>query len=128
MIWIATRDGVLNARELRLVAVFCARQNQHLLTDERSLNAIDVAERYANGIASDDELLTANAAANAAARAAANAARAAAARAATDATYAACAAARAAANAAADAAANAAANATRDSQAQYIRQNTKPNF
>lgn len=43
-------------RELRLFAVRCARAVQHLLKDKRSLDAIDVAERYANGQATDEEL------------------------------------------------------------------------
>ena len=43
-------------REWRLFAVWCARQVQHLMTDPRSLAAIDVAERHANGEATDDEL------------------------------------------------------------------------
>lgn len=60
-------------REIRLYAVWCARQVQHLMTDPRSIAALDVAERHANGQATDDEL----AAAWAAARDAANAARAA---------------------------------------------------
>ena len=46
-------------REIRLYAVWCARQVQHLLTDQRSLNALDVAERYANGEATDAELAAA---------------------------------------------------------------------
>ena len=56
LIWIATRPGVLTERELRLFAVWCARQVQHLLTDPRSIKAIDVAERYANGEATEEEL------------------------------------------------------------------------
>ena len=43
-------------KEIRLYAVWCARQVQHLLTDKRSLAALDVAERYANGKATQDEL------------------------------------------------------------------------
>ena len=43
-------------KEIRLFAVFCARQCEHLLTDERSINAINVAERFANGLASESEL------------------------------------------------------------------------
>ena len=43
-------------REIHLYAVWCARQVQHLLTDQRSLDALDVAERYANGEATGDEL------------------------------------------------------------------------
>ena len=43
-------------REFRLFAVWCARQVQHLMTDQRSIDALDVAERYANGEATDKEL------------------------------------------------------------------------
>jgi hypothetical protein len=54
-------------REMRLYAVWCARQVQHLMTDPRSLAALDVAERYANGEATDAELAAARDAASAAA-------------------------------------------------------------
>ena len=50
-------------REIRLYAVWCARQVQHLLTDKRSLAALDVAERYANGKATKEELAIAGEAA-----------------------------------------------------------------
>ena len=43
-------------REMRLYAVDCARSVQHLMTDYRSLAAIDVAERHADGVATDVEL------------------------------------------------------------------------
>lgn len=43
-------------REKRLFAVFCAKQVKHLMKDERSLNAVEVAERYANGLATKEEL------------------------------------------------------------------------
>ena len=43
-------------KEMRLYAVWCARQVQHLMTDPRSLAALDVAERHALGKADDDEL------------------------------------------------------------------------
>src|SRR6185369_13509776 len=66
-------------REIRLFAVWCARQVEHLMEDERSKNALTVAERFANGEATTKELDAASAAASAAARAAAwDAARAAA--------------------------------------------------
>lgn len=50
-------------REARLYAVWCARQVQHLMTDPRSLAALDVAERHANAQTTDDELEAACAAA-----------------------------------------------------------------
>ena len=40
----------------RLYAVWCARQIQRLMTDQRSLDALNVAERHANGQATDEEL------------------------------------------------------------------------
>ena len=43
-------------RDARLYAVWCARQVQHLMTDNRSIAALDAAERYANGQATDDEI------------------------------------------------------------------------
>ena len=94
LIWVATRPSVLTDKELRLFTVFCARQVQHLMTDPRSIEAINVAEKYAQGKASDDELAAAYAATNAA-------------------TYAA----RAAEHAA-----------MKESQATWLRENTKPNF
>jgi len=52
-----------NDKNLRLFACWCVRQIWHLLTDERSRNAVVVAEKYANGLATDDELAAARAAA-----------------------------------------------------------------
>ena len=102
-----------HAKEWRLYAVWCARQVQHLMADHRRLAALDVAERYANGKATADELAAAWDAAWAAEAAAWAAARAAAEDAAEDAAEAAAwAAARAAAEDAAEAAAWAAAWAT----------------
>ena len=65
-----------DARTLRLFAVWCARNTPlsdgrkvgDLLADPRSLAALEVAERYANGNATDDELAAARYAAWAAAR------------------------------------------------------------
>jgi hypothetical protein len=56
-------------RDARLFAVWCARQVQHLMTDQRSLDALDVAERFANGEATNAEMAAASDAARAAARA-----------------------------------------------------------
>jgi hypothetical protein len=52
------------AKEWRLYAVWCARQVEHLMTDQRSKDSIIVAERYANGQATDEELSMAMATAN----------------------------------------------------------------
>ena len=68
-------DG--HAREMRLYAVWCARQVQSQLEDQRSLTALDVAERHANGAASSDELAAARDAARDAAWKAARATQAA---------------------------------------------------
>ena len=58
----------------RLYAVRCARRVQHLMTDPRSIAALDVAERHALGKATDAELSAALDAAWAAADAALDAA------------------------------------------------------
>tara|TARA_R110000868_G_scaffold207722_1_gene456710 strand:+ start:2756 stop:3292 length:537 start_codon:yes stop_codon:yes gene_type:complete len=54
-------------REIRLFAVWCARQVEHLNTDPRIKACNDVAERFANGEASHDELSAVRDAARAAA-------------------------------------------------------------
>jgi hypothetical protein len=61
-------------REMRLYAVDCARSVQHLMKDPRSIAALDVAERHADGLATDQELTAAWKAAGAAAGTAAGAA------------------------------------------------------
>jgi hypothetical protein len=61
--WIATRQGVLTDRELRLYACWCVRQVWHLLEYERSRHAVEVAERYAVGEATNAELAAAGEAA-----------------------------------------------------------------
>jgi len=46
-------------KEWRLFAVWCARQVKHLMTDPRSVAALDIAERFANGEATTRELAAA---------------------------------------------------------------------
>lgn len=58
----------IDAPEVRIFAVRCVRQIQHLLTDERSLAALDVAEAYTVGQATEEELSAAWEAAREAAR------------------------------------------------------------
>ena len=107
ILWLLCRKEFMSDRDMRLFAVWCAREALKLIEqpDERSLNACDIAEKYANGEATQKELDTARAAAAAAACATARAAAAAAA----CTTARAAAAAAAAADAAADAAAYSAA-------------------
>ncbi|MBU9534624.1 hypothetical protein KTE49_29765 [Burkholderia multivorans] len=46
-------------RDIRLFAVWCARQVEHLMRDQRSKDALDVAERFANGEATEEERVAA---------------------------------------------------------------------
>ena len=64
-IWVVCHEGWIDDRTLRLFAVWCAREALKLVEspDPRSINACDVAERYANGEATNEELSAARAAA-----------------------------------------------------------------
>ena len=81
-IWLVCHEGWIDPRTLHLFAVWCAREALKLIDnpDPRSIAACDVAERYANGEATEDELAAARDAAWAAAWDAARAAARAAAR------------------------------------------------
>jgi len=70
--WVLCRNDYMSNKDLRLFAVWCAREALKLIPnpDARSVNACDVAERYANGDATLEELIAAGAAAWAAAGAA----------------------------------------------------------
>jgi len=53
----------MSDRDLRMFACWCVRQAWHLLTDERSRHAVEIAERYVDGNASREELAAARASA-----------------------------------------------------------------
>ena len=75
MFWLLlNQSNEATDKELRLIAVKCARQVQHLMTDQRSINALDVAEKFANGEATEQDLDAARDAARDAAWAAVGAA------------------------------------------------------
>jgi len=61
-LWCA-RSAPEYEKEWRLFAVWCARQVQHLMTSNASLAALDVAEKYTNNDATEDELNSARVAA-----------------------------------------------------------------
>jgi len=63
MLWSLAEIDHKNDSQLRLFACWCVRQVWHLLDDERSKNAIIVAEKYAIGKATDSELAIATKAA-----------------------------------------------------------------
>jgi len=46
-LWVIMRTDLVSERLMRLFAVWCARQVQHLMVDERSIHALDVMEAYA---------------------------------------------------------------------------------
>lgn len=73
-LWVVCRESVIDKKTLRLFAVWCARQVEHLMTDERSKDALNLAERFAHGEATDEELSAARSSSFAAASSAAFAA------------------------------------------------------
>jgi hypothetical protein len=65
VIWLLCRKEFMSDKDIRLFAVWCARESFKLqeLVDERSINACNVAERFANGEATKDEMYAAQSAA-----------------------------------------------------------------
>jgi hypothetical protein len=78
IIWLLLRKEFLSEKDLILFAVWCAREALKIVAnpDKRSVNACNVAERYANGEATKEELDAAYIAADDVADAAYNTARA----------------------------------------------------
>ena len=69
MLWLAKKADI-DLRILTKAKALCANTVRHLMKDERSKNAIDVAIKFGNGIATLEELNTAAYAASVAASAA----------------------------------------------------------
>ena len=55
-LWVVCREELIDAKTLRLFAVWCAKQFEHLTTDERCRQALAVAEQYALGNATKEQL------------------------------------------------------------------------
>ena len=73
IIWVICRNDYMTDKDMRLFAVWCAREALKLVDnpDSRSIEACNVAERFANGKATKEELDAARDAARDAAWAAA---------------------------------------------------------
>lgn len=76
IVWLLCRNEYMSEKDIRLFAVWCARDALKLEKKQNqiSIDACNVAERYANGKASDDELKFAELAAKEARAAASSAA------------------------------------------------------
>lgn len=62
VIWLICRPEFMSDRDCRLFAIWCARESLKLIKtpDQRSINACDVAERFAKGNATDEDLAEAH--------------------------------------------------------------------
>ena len=66
IVWLLTREYFMSDKNMRIFAVWCAREALKLVEnpDIRSIEACNVAERFANGEATEDELSAAESAAS----------------------------------------------------------------
>jgi hypothetical protein len=66
IIWLLLREEFISEKDLILFSVWCARESLKLIEnpDERSVEACNVVERYANGEATKEDLLAARVAAH----------------------------------------------------------------
>ena len=56
-LWVVLRNEFMTDKQLRLFAVWCIRQELAMPGDSKiSINIYDIAKRYVNGEATDDEL------------------------------------------------------------------------
>ena len=120
MLWLISKSENYSIQQITAIKVECAELVKHLMKDERSLKALEVAKKFSKGKATIEELKAATAAANAAVAVAAYAADAYAYAAAANAAATNAAAAAAAYAAYAAYAANAAANAA-DAYAETLK-------
>jgi len=65
IIWLLCRKEFMSDRDLRLFGVWCARSTYQYCEniDQRSITAVDIAEKFANGEANEQELSAARSAA-----------------------------------------------------------------
>lgn len=56
IIWVLARREFMPEKDRLLFSVWCARQVPHLMTDKRSIAALDIAEKYAYDEATKEEL------------------------------------------------------------------------
>ncbi len=60
IIWVVCRNDFMPDQDLRLFAVWRARKVPHSMLDERSINALNIAELFAYGKATKEELMVAH--------------------------------------------------------------------